>query len=136
MLEKLFATFGYVKTDNVIGCSTSPSQNVEFGSKKAWTEQDKLSLECGEFMHSIANFISDKEITIDGLSKENSNILMEISHALRCNSVESRHAPLLFSYGFDVSKHPRSSWINVASYLINEPSKPLDELLEFIKKTA
>ena len=136
MLEKLFATFGYVKTDNVIGCSISPSQNVEVGSKEVWTEQNKLSLECGEFMHSIANLIIDKKITIDGLSRENSNILMEISQALRHIPTESRHAPLLLSYGFDVSKYPRSSWLNLASYLINEPNKPLDELVELINKTA
>ena len=72
------------------------------------TEEQALSLQAGEFIHTIANHLHDGLIQKAGVDSERSEMIMELSEALRSNSIEERRTPVLCAAGFHISKHPRS----------------------------
>lgn len=82
-------------------------------------EEKKLSLEAGEFIHTIANRLVDGSLHIENISEHRAQIIMEISNVLRYSSVDDVYAPLLSKEGFFISQHPRSTWIDIASRLID-----------------
>ena len=82
-------------------------------------ERLKISLEAGEFIHSVANRLRDRTINIQGVSSKRADIIMEISEVLRSDTVLDSNAPILLSEGFQISKYPRSAWISLASYLLD-----------------
>lgn len=85
-----------------------------------FNEEQKLSLEAGEFIHSIANLLIDGSITMENIDAHRSRIIMEISEALRRSVVVDSAAPLLLAEGFKLSEHPRSVWIDLATRIICE----------------
>ncbi|AHJ02721.1 hypothetical protein BS052_RS19045 [Vibrio parahaemolyticus] len=96
-----------------------------------FTEEQKLSLEAGEFIHGISNLLLDGDKRIYDLPKERIALLAEISHLLRVPFVEDTSAPGLCDIGFFVTKHPRSVWVCFANLLIDEDkSVPIKDLLD------
>lgn len=94
----------------------------------------KLSLEAGEFIHTIANRLLEGSIFINGVNAERAQIIMEISEVLRFPVVIDDRAPLLSNEGFLISQYPRSSWIDLASRLIDASEK--QSISDIIKQVS
>lgn len=82
-------------------------------------EEQKLSLEAGEFIHTIANLLVDGSIKMENIDAHRSQVIMEISEALRRSTVIDAESPLLSMEGFKLSEHPRSAWIELATRLMD-----------------
>ncbi|WP_154723969.1 hypothetical protein [Vibrio cyclitrophicus] len=94
-------------------------------------EEQKLSAEAGDFVHTIANRLADKKIQIEGVSDYRAKLIMELSVALRKSDLRDRDARTLYSEGVNLSEYPRSEWISLAGYLIDSPKEtPLTEIIE------
>lgn len=100
-------------------------------------ERLKISLEAGEFIHSVANRLRDGTINIQGVSPKRADIIMEISEVLRSDTVLDSNAPILLSEGFRISKYPRSAWISLASYLLDGTDETsLDSYFKMVGEQA
>ncbi|MCG9657618.1 hypothetical protein [Vibrio mediterranei] len=86
-------------------------------------EEQKLSLQAGEFIHTLSNGLVDGTIQIDGVTSIRAKLIMELSESLRRPNTHDRYAPLLFSEGFHISQYPRSAWIDLACRLLDEPEE-------------
>ncbi len=96
-----------------------------------FTEDQKLSLQAGEFIHSIANHLADGAILSDEINPLRTKLIMELSEILRKTNVCDSDAPLLLAEGFHVSQYPRSTWLNLASSLLDAPEdKPLVDIFK------
>ncbi|MDA0152299.1 hypothetical protein OH460_08295 [Vibrio sp. Makdt] len=89
------------------------------------TEELEMSVQSGEFIHTIANRLCDGEIKISGVNQTRQKLIMELSELLRRKGVQDSDAPLLLAEGFHVTQHPRSSWINLAGHLLDAPEDQL-----------
>lgn len=98
-----------------------------------FNEEQKLSLQAGEFIHTISNFLSEGRIKIDGVDDHRIKIIVDISHVLRCETVRDDDAPLLLTEGFKLSDYPRSAWIDLADRLICNPYNSIPEIIELTK---
>lgn len=97
-------------------------------------EEQKLSLEAGEFIHTIANFFIDGSIKIENIDAHRSQVIMEISEALRQVDVVDADAPLLLADGVKLSEYPRSAWIDLASRLFDANTDvPLLDIIKQIR---
>ncbi|EMK6988270.1 hypothetical protein ACOJUY_004346 [Vibrio alginolyticus] len=97
-------------------------------------EEQKLSLESGEFIHTIANFLIDGSIKIENIDAHRSQVIMEISEALRQVDVVDADAPLLLADGVKLSEYPRSTWIDLASRLFDANTDvPLLDIIKQIR---
>ncbi|MCG9576679.1 hypothetical protein L1D14_10560 [Vibrio tubiashii] len=95
------------------------------------TEEQRLSLEAGEFIHSIANRLDEKNIQSGEVSAFRAKLIMELSEALRRPHVLDDDVPLLLAEGFHISQYPRSIWIDLASRLLDESEdKPLVDIFK------
>ena len=83
-------------------------------------EEQKLSLEAGEFIHTIANFFNEKRFNLEYVDALRCQVLMELSNALRRIDVKDIDAPLLLSEGYRLTEHPRSDWIDLATRFLCE----------------
>lgn len=83
-------------------------------------EEQKLSLEAGEFIHTIANFLIDGSVKMDNIDAHRSDVIMEISEALRRTNVVDADAPVLLAHGIKLSEYPRSTWIDLATRVLCE----------------
>ncbi|HHC6660739.1 TPA: hypothetical protein ACN326_004632 [Vibrio parahaemolyticus] len=97
-------------------------------------EEQKLSLEAGEFIHTIASFLIDGSIKIENIDAHRSQVIMEISEALRQVDVVDADAPLLLADGVKLSEYPRSAWIDLASRLFDANTDvPLLDIIKQIR---
>ncbi|ARR10553.1 hypothetical protein Vc3S01_p40067 (plasmid) [Vibrio campbellii] len=110
--------------------------NNRTGKSMKVSEEQKLSLEAGEFIHTIANFIIDGNVFIDGMNvnADRANIIMEISQVLRFPFTTDDLAPLLTNEGFLISQHPRSSWIDLASRLLTaSENQSISDIIKIVE---
>ncbi|EKF9501214.1 hypothetical protein O1C20_003367 [Vibrio cholerae] len=97
-------------------------------------EEQKLSLESGEFIHTIANFLIDGSIKKENIDAHRSQVIMEISEALRKVAVVDADAPLLLVNGVKLSEYPRSAWIDLARRLFDaDTDTPLLDIIKQIR---
>lgn len=97
-------------------------------------EEQKLWLQSGEFIHTIANELVDGTISIEGVDKYTSQIIMEISEALRRPHANDAYAPLLMKEGFFISQNPRSSWIEIATRLVGKtPETSVSDVIKQVR---
>lgn len=95
-----------------------------------FTEEQKLSLQSGEFIHSIANRLADGII----LTPLHAKLIMELSEILRKANPCDSDAPLLLAEGFHISQHPRSTWIELASRLLDADTDiPLLDIIKQVR---
>lgn len=98
-------------------------------------EEQKISLEAGEFMHTIANHLKDGTISIAGVTTHHAKIIMEISEVLRMSEVNDAYTPLLSKEGFSISQFPRSTWIDLACRLLESTDEtPVSEVIKQAKR--
>ncbi|ELA9367503.1 hypothetical protein QUN99_003393 [Vibrio parahaemolyticus] len=96
-----------------------------------FTEEQRLSLQAGEFIHSIANHLADGTILSDEITPLRAKLIMELSEILRKANACDTDAPLLLAEGFHISQYPRSTWIDLASHLLDAPEdKPLVDIFK------
>lgn len=97
-------------------------------------EVQKLSLETGEFIHTIANRLVKGSIIIKGVDGLRASLIMELSEALRCSNPLNTDTPTLTSEGFFISDYPRSIWVDLASRLIDaNEDTPTSVIVERVK---
>lgn len=97
------------------------------------TEEQKLSLEAGEFIHGIANLLVEEVITIDNVSSQHAELIMEISESLRKPDTRNASAPRLLSVGFPIEEYQRSAWIDLACRLLSaDKETPISDIIMLI----
>lgn len=96
-------------------------------------EQERMSLEAGEVLHTIANRLCSGEVQIDEVTPKRAELIMELSEALRKIYAIDRNAPLLAAEGFRISEYPRSVWIDLAGRLIDAPIEtPIENIIKYL----
>lgn len=94
------------------------------------TEEQKLSLEAGEFIHEIANLLVEQVIIIDNVSSQRAGLIMEISESLRKPDTLNSSAPRLLSVGFPIEEYQRSAWIDLACRLLStDKATPMSDII-------
>ncbi|EGR0524889.1 hypothetical protein FG062_14150 [Vibrio cholerae] len=101
-------------------------------------EEQRLSLESGEFIHTIANLLTNKNIKIDNIDEHRRKLIAEISEALRSSNVADADAQLLLAEGFNLSEYPRYAWIDLANRIIcaSDMNTPISELIKSVRNST
>ncbi|NGZ66589.1 hypothetical protein G6Z92_06265 [Vibrio aestuarianus subsp. cardii] len=98
-------------------------------------EEQKLSLQAGEFIHTIANLLIDGNIKMENINAHRSEVIMEISEALRRSAVVDAYAPALLADGIKLSEYPRSVWIELATRLLDaHGDEPVSNIIKLMDK--
>ncbi|EGZ6889768.1 hypothetical protein DDN52_14130 [Vibrio cholerae] len=101
-------------------------------------EEQRLSLESGEFIQTIVNLLTNKNIKIDNIDEYRRKLIAEISEALRRSNVADADAQLLLAEGFNLSEYPRYAWIDLANRIIcaSDMNTPISELIKAVKNST
>ncbi|EGR0468581.1 hypothetical protein FG064_16415 [Vibrio cholerae] len=127
-----------LSNDEVKAISGNESHKIKF----SLNEEQKLSLESGEFMHTIANLLIDKGINIKGVNEHRSKMIAqmiaEISEALRSSNIVDTDAQLLLTEGFRLSEYPRHAWIDLATRIISvcDMNTPISDIIRAVRDST
>lgn len=115
----VFSCFGFVtgfleSANNKRNVSRRPKLTSESESPNEFELSDelKLSLECGEFIHHLGNLIADKRIECEMLTEADGVALQELGHVLRTENPSGNIK------GMIVDKLSRYEIVNEASKII------------------
>lgn len=126
------------EADDIEKLSNDEVKAIAGNASHSLNEEQILSLESGEFIHTIANLLINKIIKIDSIDEHRSKLIAEISEALRSSNVADADARLLLAEGFKLSEYPRYAWIDLANRIICacDTNTPISEIIKTVRNST